>query len=98
MLSPCANPAQSPLGVSNVDALPVSEFLRCVITAADRLVGGSLGLLNESAGLVPLQLAKLMSCERGPLGLILSVGSCPAEAVWVRKPLITSLMSTVWRP
>ena len=44
----------------------------------------------------PLQLAKLMSCETGPFGLMVSVGSWPAEAVTGTMPLKMSRMLMVW--
>jgi len=42
---------------------------------------------SGGSGSWPVQLAKLTSCDLTPLGLMVSFGSCPAEAVWGRTPV-----------
>src|SRR4029079_2868250 len=46
--------------------------------------------VNAGAGSWPVQVAKLMSCENCPLGLIASWGSWPALAVGAIVPLSRS--------
>ena len=74
------------------DALPVSAARMCSTLAVGS--GSAYTVAADPHG--PVDPGKLMSCESGPFGLVLLVGSEPASAESGKTPFRRSTMLMRW--